>query len=88
MGLAAAELLPSDPVAQSKEPAGFRAPTRDSPACPSCRSLLSPQAFGIITAGLLAGSNIFMTFAGYGKLTFKSTALATVILIGPGDQVF
>ena len=35
----------------------------------------------LITIGLLIASNVFMTFAWYGHLKFKSTALVTVILI-------
>jgi uncharacterized protein len=42
----------------------------------------------VITIGLLLMSNIFMTFAWYGHLKFKSTALVTVILISWGIAFF
>ena len=42
----------------------------------------------VITIGLLLASNIFMTFAWYGHLKFKSTALITVILISWGIAFF
>ncbi len=45
-----------------------------------------PVAF--TTIGLLLASNIFMTFAWYGHLKFKSTALVTVILISWGIAFF
>jgi uncharacterized protein (DUF486 family) len=35
----------------------------------------------VITIGLLLASNIFMTFAWYGHLKFKETALVTVIFV-------
>ena len=35
----------------------------------------------LTTIGLLMASNVFMTFAWYGHLKFKSTALVTVILV-------
>lgn len=35
----------------------------------------------VVTIGLLLASNIFMTFAWYGHLKFKSAALITVILV-------
>ena len=41
-----------------------------------------------ITIGLLLASNIFMTFAWYGHLKYKSTALVTVILISWGIAFF
>lgn len=37
---------------------------------------------------LLIGSNVFMTFAWYGHLKYKSTALATVILVSWGIAFF
>lgn len=40
------------------------------------------------TIGLLLASNIFMTFAWYGHLKFKSTGLITVILISWGIAFF
>lgn len=42
----------------------------------------------VITIGLLLASNIFMTFAWYGHLKFKSTALITVIFISWGIAFF
>ena len=42
----------------------------------------------VITIGLLIASNIFMTFAWYGHLKYKSTALVTVILISWGIAFF
>lgn len=42
----------------------------------------------VITIGLLLASNIFMTFAWYGHLKFKSTSLITVILISWGIAFF
>ena len=41
-----------------------------------------------VTIGLLLASNVFMTFAWYGHLKFKSTALVTVILISWGIAFF
>ncbi len=42
----------------------------------------------LTTIGLLIASNIFMTFAWYGHLKYKSTALVTVILIAWGIAFF
>ncbi|WP_054007658.1 DMT family protein [Cypionkella psychrotolerans] len=42
----------------------------------------------LITIGLLTLSNIFMTFAWYGHLKHKSTALITVIFISWGIAFF
>jgi uncharacterized protein len=42
----------------------------------------------VITIGLLLASNIFMTFAWYGHLKFKSAALVTVILVSWGIAFF
>jgi uncharacterized protein len=42
----------------------------------------------VITVGLLLVSNIFMTFAWYGHLKYKSTALVTVILVSWGIAFF
>jgi uncharacterized protein (DUF486 family) len=42
----------------------------------------------VVTIGLLLASNIFMTFAWYGHLKFKETALITVILISWGIAFF
>jgi uncharacterized protein len=42
----------------------------------------------LVTIGLLLASNIFMTFAWYGHLKFKETALVTVILVSWGIAFF
>jgi uncharacterized protein len=42
----------------------------------------------VITIGLLTLSNVFMTFAWYGHLKFKSTALITAILVSWGIAFF
>jgi uncharacterized protein (DUF486 family) len=42
----------------------------------------------VVTIGLLIASNIFMTFAWYGHLKFKDSALATVILVSWGIAFF
>lgn len=42
----------------------------------------------VLTIGLLVASNIFMTFAWYGRLKFKAAPLLTVILIGWGIAFF
>lgn len=42
----------------------------------------------ILTVLLLTASNVFMTFAWYGHLKYKSTALITVILISWGIAFF
>jgi uncharacterized protein (DUF486 family) len=42
----------------------------------------------LLTIGLLLASNVFMTFAWYGHLKFKSAALVTVILISWGIAFF
>jgi uncharacterized protein len=42
----------------------------------------------VITVGLLTLSNVFMTFAWYGHLKFKSTALITAILVSWGIAFF
>jgi uncharacterized protein len=42
----------------------------------------------VVTIGLLLLSNIFMTFAWYGHLKFKETALITVILVSWGIAFF
>lgn len=43
---------------------------------------------GMITIGLLVMSNIFMTFAWYGHLKFKTAPLLTVIVISWGIAFF
>jgi uncharacterized protein len=42
----------------------------------------------VVTIGLLLASNVFMTFAWYGHLKFKTTGLVTVILISWGIAFF
>ncbi|MBL9073169.1 DMT family protein [Tabrizicola sp.] len=42
----------------------------------------------VITIGLLLASNIFMTFAWYGHLKYKSVALVTVVLVSWGIAFF
>jgi uncharacterized protein len=42
----------------------------------------------VVTIGLLLASNIFMTFAWYGHLKYKTTALITVILVSWGIAFF
>jgi uncharacterized protein len=42
----------------------------------------------LVTIGLLLGSNIFMTFAWYGHLKFKSAPLLLVIAISWGIALF
>ncbi len=42
----------------------------------------------VITIGLLLASNIFMTFAWYGHLKYKSAALVTVVLVSWGIAFF
>ncbi|MDO8984206.1 DMT family protein [Cypionkella sp.] len=42
----------------------------------------------LVTIGLLTLSNVFMTFAWYGHLKHKSTALVTVIFIAWGIAFF
>jgi uncharacterized protein len=42
----------------------------------------------VVTIGLLLASNIFMTFAWYGHLKYKDSALVTVILVSWGIAFF
>lgn len=42
----------------------------------------------VLTIGLLLASNVFMTFAWYGHLKYKSAPLLTVILISWGIAFF
>lgn len=42
----------------------------------------------VVTIGLLLASNVFMTFAWYGHLKFKDSALITVILVSWGIAFF
>ncbi len=47
-----------------------------------------PAAIPAITIGLLLTSNVFMTFAWYGHLKYKSVGLATVVAISWGIAFF
>lgn len=42
----------------------------------------------VVTISLLVASNVFMTFAWYGHLKFKDSALITVILVSWGIAFF
>lgn len=42
----------------------------------------------VLTIGLLLASNVFMTFAWYGHLRFKTAPLVTVILVSWGIAFF
>jgi uncharacterized protein (DUF486 family) len=42
----------------------------------------------VVTIGLLIASNVFMTFAWYGHLKFKESALVAVILVSWGIAFF
>lgn len=42
----------------------------------------------VVTIGLLVASNLFMTFAWYGHLKFKSAPLLAVILVSWGIALF
>ena len=42
----------------------------------------------LVTIGLLLASNVFMTFAWYGHLKFKTTGLLTVVLVSWGIAFF
>lgn len=48
----------------------------------------SPFLVSLMTIGLLACSNVFMTFAWYGHLKFKTAPLLIVILISWGIAFF
>ena len=54
---------------------------RKASACP-------PSRFPVATIGLLIASNLFMTFAWYGHLKFKTLPLAAAILISWGIALF
>ena len=51
-------------------------------------STLSGLPLAVQTFGLLVLSNVFMTFAWYGHLKFKESALITVILVSWGIAFF
>lgn len=51
-------------------------------------SIMDRVSIPVVTIGLLVISNLFMTFAWYGHLKFKSAPLLTVILISWGIALF
>ena len=50
--------------------------------------MLSHLPVPLVTIGLLLASNVFMTFAWYGHLKFKTAPLVTVIFISWGIALF
>lgn len=50
--------------------------------------MLSHLPVPIVTIGLLLASNVFMTFAWYGHLKFKTAPLLTVIFVSWGIALF
>lgn len=50
--------------------------------------MLSHLPVPVVTVGLLLASNVFMTFAWYGHLKFKTAPLVTVIFISWGIALF
>jgi uncharacterized protein len=64
-------------------------PARAMPcAIPQPEDPMPSLPIPVVTIGLLLLSNIFMTFAWYGHLKFKSAALVTVILVSWGIAFF
>jgi uncharacterized protein (DUF486 family) len=55
---------------------------------PFAEDLMPSLPVPVVTIGLLLASNIFMTFAWYGHLKYKSASLVTVILISWGIAFF
>ena len=55
---------------------------------PKPEDIMPSLPIPVVTIGLLLASNIFMTFAWYGHLKFKTTALVTVIFISWGIAFF
>lgn len=51
-------------------------------------AFLSAVPVPLATVGLLIASNLFMTFAWYGHLKFRSTSLAVVIMVSWGIAFF
>jgi hypothetical protein len=49
---------------------------------------LSPGLVPLVTIGLLIASNVFMTFAWYGHLAYKSSPIWTVVLVSWGIAFF
>jgi uncharacterized protein (DUF486 family) len=58
------------------------------PAIRSNEDSMPSLPIPVITIGLLLASNVFMTFAWYGHLKYKTTALVTVIFISWGIAFF
>jgi hypothetical protein len=50
--------------------------------------MLSSLPVPVITIGLLLASNLFMTFAWYGHLNYKSAPMVTVIFVSWGIAFF
>jgi uncharacterized protein len=50
--------------------------------------MLSSLPVPVVTIGLLVASNVFMTFAWYGHLSYKSAPLPAVILVSWGIAFF
>jgi uncharacterized protein (DUF486 family) len=57
-------------------------------AQPAIEARMSALPVPVITIGLLLASNVFMTFAWYGHLNYKSAPLITVILVSWGIAFF
>jgi uncharacterized protein len=57
-------------------------------ADPPTEDIMPNLPIPVVTIGLLLASNIFMTFAWYGHLKFKESALITVILVSWGIAFF
>jgi uncharacterized protein len=64
----------------------FSATLSDCP--PNSEDIMPNLPVPVVTIGLLVASNVFMTFAWYGHLKYKSAALATVILVSWGIAFF
>lgn len=52
------------------------------------RATMTNLPIPVVTIGLLIASNVFMTFAWYGHLKFKESALVTVIFVSWGIAFF
>ena len=55
---------------------------------PPTEDIMPNLPIPVVTIGLLLASNIFMTFAWYGHLKFKESALITVIMVSWGIAFF
>ena len=51
-------------------------------------TILSPALVPIVTIGLLIASNVFMTFAWYGHLAYRSSPIWAVVLVSWGIAFF